>query len=241
MKDIDNIADDQIILYLKGKMSLQEEEAFINELQENPDLKQRAIAISRLIKGLKKEGEIEDKKAQDAFMASSKEDVENVLRAVKLKNKLRNFSNKRIFATLSIAASLITIVWLGVGYNRYIKTTELGNVYANTLFAEGIIRGEESNEAESTLNKLFNNVRSGKDLSQTIDDLNLYWQLSNMDTYNDYTNYRAEIGWYIAIGYLKDNDKESAINHLESMLKIYPLGTAVGDKIYELLKEVKDI
>ena len=241
MKNIEDITDDQIILYLKGKMSLQEEETFIKELQENPDLKQRAIAITRLIKGLKKEGEIEDKKTQEAFMASSKEDVENVLRAVKFKSRLRNFSNKQIFATLSIAASLITIVWLGVGYNRYIKTTELGDEYANTLFTEGIIRGEESNEAESSLNKLFNNVRSSKDLSQTITDLNLYWQLSNMDIYNDYTNYRAEIGWYIAIGYLKDNDKERAINHLERMLKIYPLGTAVGDKITELLKEVKDI
>ena len=57
--DINNIdsrlleEDDRIASYLKGQMSGEEEQAFLQELEENPDLKERAIIMARLVKGLK--------------------------------------------------------------------------------------------------------------------------------------------------------------------------------------------
>ena len=65
--DINNIdsrlleEDDRIASYLKGQMSGEEEQAFLQELEENPDLKERAIIMARLVKGLKEVGTAQDK------------------------------------------------------------------------------------------------------------------------------------------------------------------------------------
>lgn len=68
IQDIDNIdpklldEDDRIVAYLKGKMSEEEVQNFMKELEENPELKEKAIAVARLVKGLKEVGTEQDKK-----------------------------------------------------------------------------------------------------------------------------------------------------------------------------------
>ena len=48
--------DDRIANYLKGRMTADEEQAFMQELKSNPELKAKAIAMARLAKGLKEVG-----------------------------------------------------------------------------------------------------------------------------------------------------------------------------------------
>ena len=43
--------DDRIASYLKGQMSGEEDQAFLRELEEKPEMKERAIIMARLIKG----------------------------------------------------------------------------------------------------------------------------------------------------------------------------------------------
>ena len=45
------------------------------------------------------------------------------------------------------------------------------------------------------------------------------------------------IGWYLAIAYLEDYEKDRAMDILEEMELMYPEGTAIGDKVRYLLKE----
>ena len=45
--------DERISLFLQGKVSSDEEKAFLNELKGNEDLRNRAIAQARLVKGMR--------------------------------------------------------------------------------------------------------------------------------------------------------------------------------------------
>lgn len=252
IQDIENIdpklleEDDRIVAYLKGKMSEEEGQQFMKELKENPELKEKAIAVARLVKGLKKVGLEQDKKTQDAFLASSDEGVKasaeqaiNKQEEESAGKEAKTFSMRKTATWLSIAASLICIVWLGLAYNNYRKTIGLGDEYANTFDTGIIVRGEEgTGEAEKKLSALFQNVKDNRDLDETIHELSLCWELSTMEVYNDYTDYSADIGWNLAIAHLKDNNKKEAKAVLEKLISDFEEGSAVREKATELLKKI---
>ena len=58
---------------------------------------------------------------------------------------------------------------------------------------------------------------------------------------NDYTDYAPEIGWNLAIGYLKDNKRKEAKVTLEKLIEVAPEGTAIGDKVKELTNEIEKL
>ena len=45
--------DERIVRYLQGKMTSEEEKSFFVELNNNADLRERAIIQARMIKGMK--------------------------------------------------------------------------------------------------------------------------------------------------------------------------------------------
>ena len=155
--DINNInpvlleEDDRIVAYLKGQMTAEEEQKFIKELEENQELKEKAIVTARLVKGLKQVGMRQDSEIIDALLVSSKEDVEKAVKTAEKQRKAKVISLQKTSAWLSIAASLIFVVWLGLEYSDYRSTTGLGNQYGNSAFtAEMISRGADSpSEAET--------------------------------------------------------------------------------------------
>ena len=279
--DINNIdpklleEDDRIVAYLKGRMSAEEELSFLKELENNSELKEKAIAIARLIKGLKEVGSEQDKSIQDVFLASSKQSVEDAAKDATLieeepdslvegiqystsgfDRRMASRGDKDIeydsekgikklplLKWLSIAASLICIVWLGLTYYSYRNTTSLGETYGIVFEESTIVRGEDkgegtSLEVEKKLQELFSKVKENKNIDDAIHELTLYWELSTMDTYNDYTNYYAEIGWNLAIAHLKDNNKKEAKNVLEKLIIVSEEGSAINKKAKELLKKM---
>lgn len=270
IKDINNIdpilleQDERIEAYLKGQMSVDEEQLFLKELEEKPELKEKAIVTARLIKGLKKVGAEQDKDIRGAFLASSEEGVATVAKRITrietaayipsvnaykrqsepdssemVVKKSKNRSLRKVSIWLSIAASLVFIVWLGFEYNDYRTTTGLGEEYGNVFSSSMIARGAESpTETEKKLEPLFANVKNGENLDNVIHELNLCWELSKMDTYNDYTDYSAEIGWNLAIAYLKDNNKKEAKVVLEKLIETSEEGSAISVKAKELLNEL---
>ena len=238
--------DDRITSYLKGQMSDKEEQAFLKELEENPELKGRAIAMARLVKGLKQVGSAQDKESIGSLLASSEQSVEKAVKdAIRMdasaQPKAKLISMRKPAVWLSIAASLVFIVWLGIDYNNYRNTTGLGDEYGNSSFtSEMISRGTDaSSEAEKKLEKLFGDVKDNVNLDGAIHELSLCWELSTMETYNDYTDYSSEIGWYLAIAYLKDNDKKNASDVLERLVLISDNDSLINKKAKELLSRIK--
>ena len=241
--------DDRIESYLKGQMSGEEDQAFLRELEEKPEMKERAIIMARLIKGLKEVGTAQDRETIGAILASNKQSVEYATKNAFLEATVAQPATTKVFsmrkpaAWLSIAASLVFIVWLGIGYNDYRNITGLGEEYGNSSFTTEIVsRGSAtSSDAEKKLEILFKNVQGNTDLARTIHELSLCWELSIMETYNDYTDHSAEIGWNLAIAYLKDNNKKEALAILAKMATIYDAAKVMGKQDRELQLKIEDL
>lgn len=265
--------DDRITAYLKGQMTTEEEHLFIKELNENQELREKAIATARLVKGLKQVGTEQDKTIMDSFLATSKQGIMNTLKditkdivqiddenAVPIAaavvprqtrraqpsntqtalNKARILVFPKATKWIAAAASVICIVWLGVGYNNYRNTTGLGAEYDDVFTSSIYVRGTNSQtESEKKLEKLFNDVKENKDIDEAIHDLNIFWELSQMEFFNDYTDYSAEIGWNLAIAYLKNNDRNGAKKVLKRLIKITEKSSAISQKSNELLGKIK--
>jgi len=224
VKEKDLLNDDRISRYMQGKMDVNEESAFIEELKKDEDLRSLAIAQARLVKGMKQA----DNEIKTAFSQVDENTIKRIARNV-------TGDKNQSARWLAIAASIVFIVFVGFKSYDYYDTTSLGKEYANTFPTSAIIRGEANQEVETELKTLFNNVVEGKDLDNTTSRLATLWELSKQETYNDYTNYAPYIGWNLAIGYLRNYEKAKARDVLMEMKHIYPEGTALGDKIREVL------
>ena len=224
VQEKDLLNDERISRYMQGKMNADEESAFMEELNNNEDMRNHAIAQARLVKGMKQV----DEELKDAFRQSDEQTIRRIA------NKA--VGNKKHSARwLAIAASIVFVVFVGFKSYDYYDTTSLGREYANTFPTSTVIRGEANTDVDTELTMLFNNVAEGKDLDNTTSRLKTLWELSKQESYNDYTDYSPYIGWNLAIGYLENYEKAKAKEILKEMKQVYPEGTALGDKIREVL------
>ena len=225
LQEKDILNDERISRFLQGKMDTDEEAAFMEEMKNNDDLRNQAIAQARLVKGMKQV----DEELKDAFRQADEQTIKRIA-------KEASGSKKSSARWLAIAASVVFLVFVGFKSYDYYDTTSLGKKFANTFPTSTIIRGEANTDVDTELTKLFNNVAEGKDLDNTTSRLKILWEQAKQDTYNDYTDYSPYIGWNLAIGYLRNYEKAKAKNVLKEMKREYPKGTVIGDKIATLLE-----
>ena len=213
--------DERIERYLHGEMTPEEEAIFEEDLANDDTLRRQAEDMARIVKGMEVVGGEQDRMMID---------------------KMKAANGKRLAPVwwMSIAASLVIIFTVGYHFYDRSQTIGLGQQYAYVFSTETetLIRGEEDEDVANKLNELFDNAANGKDLDNTIKQLDELWALSKSDTYNSYTTYEPFIGWNLAIAHLRNNDKKEARSVLKQMQQDYPEGTAMGDKVSELLKEL---
>lgn len=228
IQEKDLLNDERISRYMEGKMNADEESSFMEELKNNDNLRNQAIAQARLVKGMKQV----DEELKDAFREADEQTIRRIAKEA--------VGNKKHSARwLAIAASIVFIVFVGFKSYDYYDTTSLGREYANTFPTSTIIRGEANADVDTELAMLFNNVAEGKDLDDTTSRLKTLWKLSKQDTYNDYTDYAPYIGWNLAIGYLRNYEKAKARNVLSEMETIYDNETIIGKKVRELINTIE--
>lgn len=228
VQEKDLLNDERISRYMKGVMNADEESAFMEELKNNADLRNQAIAQARLVKGMKQV----DEELRDAFREADEQ-------AIKCFANEAIGRKKHSARWLAIAASIVFIVFVGFKSYDYYDTTSLGREYANTFPTSTIIRGEANADVDKELAMLFNNVAEGKDLDNTTSRLATLWELSKQDAYNDYTDYAPYIGWNLAVGYLRNYEKTLARNVLSEMETIYENETIIGKKVRELINTIE--
>lgn len=220
VQERDLLNDERISRFMQGMMESEEESAFMEELKNDEELRNQAIAQARLVKGMKQV----DEELKDAFREADEQTIRRIA------NKA--VGNKKHSARwLAIAASIVFIVFVGFKSYDYYDTTSLGRKYANTFPTSTIIRGEANTDVDTELTMLFNNVAEGKDLDNTTSRLKTLWELSKQDTYNDYTDYAPYIGWNLAIGYLRNYEKAKAKEVMMEMKELYPEESAIGSKV----------
>ena len=125
----------------------------------------------------------------------------------------------------------------------YVGTKELVDTETGEIYPVQLKQVEERdfNFTKVWLQMFINgleNIANKTDLDKTLHDLSLCWELSTQETYNDYTDFAPEIGWNLAIGYLKDNKRKQAKATLEKLIEVAPEGTAIGNKARELLNQI---
>ena len=257
-KDMEKVLleDERISHFLQGLMNASEEAAFLEELKSNKELRQRASAQARLIKGLKQV----DEELVNIFKRINRSDIEQMKKEIENRNQgksvaiaevsmnILNEDNDESTETVNIsstsgirkfiaAASIILIFFVGYKSYDYYDTTSLGKEYANTFPITTIVRGEANESVINELVTLFENIIDNKNLDQAITRLSVLWKKAKLDTYNDYTDYAPYIGWYLAIAYLEDYEKDKAKEILTEMEEMYSVGTAMGDKVREILEK----
>ena len=228
LQEKDILNDERISRFLQGKMDTDEEAAFMEEMKNNDDLRNQAIAQARLVKGMKQV----DEELKDAFREADEQTIRRIA-------KEASGSKKSSTRWIAIAASVVFIVFVGFKSYDYYDTTSLGREYANTFPTSTIIRGEANAGVDTELTTLFNNVAEGKNLENTTSRLKTLWDLAKQDTYNDYTDYAPYIGWNLAVGYLRNYEKAMARNVLSEMETIYDNETIIGIKVRELIKAIE--
>ena len=213
--------EERINRYLQGEMTQEEEGLFEEDLAKDDTLRRQAEAMARIVKGMETVGKEHDKEYIQ---------------------KMKEATRKRLTPVwwMSIAAGIVILLTVGYHFYDRSQTIGLGQQYAYVFSTEteSLIRGEEDEDVANKLNVLFDNAANGKDLDNTISQLEELWALAQSDTYNDYTTYEPYIGWNLAIAYLRNNDKKEARKVLEELQKISPTGTEYGDKILELREKL---
>ena len=247
--------DERIMLYLQGKMTANEEKLLMDDLQKDPDFKAKAINMARLVKGIKQVGDEKDRILREALLAvdesavrdialqTTEQTIEVESAAYTLDQNKQTKSvpfNKRYATILSIAASLLFVVYFGFQYYDYSKTTSLGEQFASP-YDTSIVRGDEQPAIEAEVHGLIDNVYNNKNLDSSLKRLAVLWEVSTLETYNDYTDYAPEIGWALATGYLKGNNKEEASEVLAKMITLYDAETVIGRKARELHNKIADL
>lgn len=231
---VDLLDEERINSFLRGEMSSEDETLFMDELKSNEELRNKAVATARMAKAMKTVGEENDSLVKEALLTSDEHDIEMIVN-----NVTRKRSKVLTLRILSVAASILILVISGWHYYDYRVTTGLGNEYEMMFESSSFVRGVDTGSVEKELNILFAKVKSGDDSDNTIKRLSLLWELSTMETYNDYTDDAPQIGWNLAIAYLKDNDKDNAMAVLTKLEGIAEDGTAIKNKCIELINKLK--
>ena len=231
---VDLLDEERINSFLRGEMSTEDETLLMDELKSNEELINKAVATARMAKAMRTVGEENDSLVKEALLTSDEHDIEMIVNYV-----TRKRSKVLTLRILSVAASILILVISGWHYYDYRVTTGLGNEYEMMFESSSFVRGVDTGSVEKELNILFAKVKSGDDSDNTIKKLSLLWELSTMETYNDYTDYAPQIGWKLAIAYLKDNDKGNAIAVLTKLEGIAEDGTAITIKCQELINKLK--
>jgi len=211
-----NDNSERIDRFLREQMSPEENEAFLNDLRNDKDLREEAQMMALMIKEMK-EGQARQ----------SEKLTEDVWAEEKKVKKAKTISMVRW--PLSIAAMFILIFGATLLWNRQSDTDALFTEYYSSYTLQGESRGGDS-EVEKELAVLFNQVGTEEDISTVIDKLQKIYD--SVESEYEYSLYVDDIAWYLALAYLKDDKPEKA----KELLK--PLAANGHEKAIALIAEI---
>ena len=213
---IQQAIDDRIDAYIRGMMTEEEEAAFKQEIQADPDLRAHVLATVSLIKGIR---------TQNA-------EKERTLIQPQQKNKVRTL--------LWWATSIAAVFAIFFGYSkdkRYNELSALVSPYYTEYSMDEYARGDIDSTKVANLYTLFNNIQKQRHVSNIIAELEpIYTSLDHDFTYSAYAN---DIALNLALAYIKDDQADKAIPILEKLEKDNP-DTLIAAKAQEILRKLKE-
>lgn len=215
--------DDRIERFIRDNMTPEEEAEFKDDLNYD-SLKERALATSLMAKSMKEKRQEEEK----AF-------TEQLNSAVKASSQRARIISLKEF--MAIAASLL----IYIGFGGYLRFTEYGYQQRNSIVAENISMGgaltERGEGDEAMLSKLVSiatTIKKDRDMTKVIAELQALYDKRLTDV--DCAQNSATIGWYLALAYIKDDQKDKAKDVLIILKKEQP---QMATRINKLLKSME--
>ena len=189
---------ERIERFLREQMSPEENDAFLNDLKNDKDLREEAQMMALMIKEMKEEQ-----------IKQSEKLTEDVLAEEKQAKKARIISMVRW--PLSIAAMFILIFGATLLWNRQSDSEILFNEYYQPYVVQGE-RGGDDDAIKEELANLYNKVGTEDDVTPIITRLLTIYDniLSNNVDYAEYIYYEKDIVKYLALAYIKNNDLDKA-------------------------------
>ena len=209
---------ERIERYIREQMTPEENEAFLNDLRSDKELREEAQMMALLIKEMKEEQTRQDEAMTQAVL-SAKKKAQTV---------------KMVRWTLSIAAMFILIFGAATLWNKQSDNDALFNQYYS-VYEASPSRGGDDEAIEKELAELYNKVGTEKDVAPIIARLQAIYDniQSNNEDYADYSYYESDIAWYLALANIKDK----SINKAKELLK--PLAENGDEQAEKLLKAIE--
>lgn len=210
--------DERIDAFIRGTMTEEEETAFKQEIQSNPELRSQVLATLSLIKGIRSQEAEKEKKL--------------INNSVSTKNRTRTI----MLWACSIAAMFVVI--FGVKNElRYRELSSIVSPYYSEYSMSEYSRGDVDSVTVTHLYTLFNNIKEQRNVSNIIKELEpIYGSLDSDFTYSAYAN---DIVWNLALAYIKDDQIEKAIPILEKLETDNP-DMPIAVKASELKKKLQE-
>lgn len=214
--------DERIERFMRNQMTQAEEKTFLDDINSDPELKERAFATALMARGMKRRR----KEEQQAFAAMLNGSISE--NANKAKATFRRYA--------AMAASLLLLLGVGgyAGFAEYGYQQRNAIVSANiSLGQTGTDRGDGGN-MQSRLDSIAAVVKNERDMTEAIAVLQGLYDKRQADI--DCAQNSATISWYLAMAYIKDNQKGKAVNLLVALKKEHPEMASKINKILEHLQ-----
>lgn len=207
--------------FLREQMTPEENEAFLNDLQNDKELREEAQMMALLIKEMKEEQARQDEAITQEILASGRPDTTKTIRLVKWLG--------------SIAAMFILLFGANQWYSSY-KMDKVYDAYY-TPYDVSLARGGDDETIKKELAELYNKVGTEKDVTPIITRLQSIYDgiQANSDDYSDYTYYENDIAWYLALAYIKEHNLDMAKELLKQLVEN---GNTDAIKLLEDLKNL---
>ena len=208
--------DARIDSFLRGEMTADEEAAFKQEIQADPELRSQVQATLALIRGIRK---------QDSGLE---------------KQILAKYNKSRVRTILTWACSIAAIFVIFFGVRNELRFRELSAIvspYYSEYSMSDISRGDVDSVTVAHLYTLFNNIKEQRNVSDIIEELEPIYRTIDSDfTYSPYAN---DIAWNLALAYIKNDQIEKAIPILEK-LETDNADMPIAVKASELKKKLQE-
>ena len=245
-----NNQDDIINRFISGEMSEDEKSDFLTRLETDEKLRQRAQLVGLIAREIHHVNS--DDRIIDALSKTDMDEFRKKLQRIKEKkreskvsacsvddglciNKDENMNRDMRWRILSIAASILIVFGVFTIYQNFNKAdyTSLGakQVVVTTFRSAG------DSLIISNLSDLSQRIIAGDRIDDAISQLSdYYWKDNN----EDLKPFHDDIGWNLAVAYLKVNDKDNAILVLNNIIKESKSQEHI-EKAKELLNDINNI
>lgn len=222
--------DERIDAFIRGAMTDEEETAFKQEIQSDPELRSQVLATLALVKGIRSQ-EAEEEKYLIENIESMVADASQIPSSQIPSSRVRSL----MLWACSIAALFVVI--FGVRNElRYRELSAIVSPYYSVYSMDDYSRGDVDSVTVAHLYTLFNNIQTQRNVSDIIKELEpIYAALDTDFTYSAYAN---DIALNLALAYIKDNQIDKAIPVLKKLEQDNP-DTPIAAKASELKKKLQ--